>query len=145
MSPRLPSDVSLSRDARGATIIEFALIAPIFCTMALMIVQSGIAFQRWNALQTTARTTARCLAISSPRCTVASGGGSADPAIAYAVKVAAANGIGMVTAGMVRTETTADRRPDLQTGIDHAARDDPGNAGVAQRERSLSAILMARA
>lgn len=107
MSPRLPSDVSLSRDARGATIIEFALIAPIFCTMALMIVQSGIAFQRWNALQTTARTTARCLAISSPRCTVASGGGSADPAIAYAVKVAAANGIGMVTAGMVRTETTA--------------------------------------
>ena len=97
----------LSRDAKGATIVEFALVAPVFCAIALMIVHAGIAFQRWNAMQSTAHTVARCLAIDSPRCTVPASGSGVDPAIAYALQVAAANGIGMVTANRVRTETTA--------------------------------------
>lgn len=96
----------LSRDATAATIVEFALVAPLFCTFALMIVQSGIAFQRWNAMQATARTTARCLAIGSPRCTTGSGSGASAPAIVYALNTAAANGIGMVEADDIRTETT---------------------------------------
>lgn len=96
----------LSRDIAAATIVEFALIAPIFCTMILMIVQSGIAFQQWNALQSTARTATRCLAISSPRCTVAAPG-VADPGVAYAMQVARTYGVTNVTADMVTTGTTA--------------------------------------
>ncbi len=90
---------------KGATIVEFALIAPLFCTMVLAILQMGLAFQRWNAAQATARTTARCLAIASPRCTAPLSGGG-DPAIAYALAVAGTNGVGSVTADMVAVGTT---------------------------------------
>lgn len=94
-------------EAKGATIVEFAVVAPLFCLMVLMILQGGIAFQRWNAVQATARTAARCLAIASPRCTT-SAPGAGDPGTTYTLAAAAANGVSGITADMIATDITTD-------------------------------------
>ena len=93
-------------DRRGGVAVEFALIAPVFLMIVLMLVQGAIALQRWNAMQTVGATVARCLAIASPRCTSSGGGGGADPAVAYAIQTAKAQGVGALTAEMIGIDTT---------------------------------------
>ena len=102
----------IGSDRRGGVAVEFALIAPVFLMIVLMLVQGAIALQRWNAMQTVGATVARCLAIASPRCTSSGGGGGggggggADPAVAYAIQTAKAQGVGALTAEMIGIDTT---------------------------------------
>lgn len=49
----------LRRDARGSTIIEFALLAPVLFGMVFGVLQIGLGMQAYNALRSIAGDTAR--------------------------------------------------------------------------------------
>ena len=89
----------------GAAALEFALVAPMFILIVVLLLQGAVAFQQWNAMTSVAGTVARCIAIGSPRCTTASGSSSVDPATAYAIQVAAAHAAGVLTADRVAIDT----------------------------------------
>lgn len=93
----------LAGDPSGATAIEFALTVPIFLLLMIATLQVGVAIQRWNALHSVAADVARCIAIASPRCTDDRSNTSAAPEIDYAIRVAAAMGLGTIAADQVDT------------------------------------------
>lgn len=62
MTPRL------SRDLRGVTIVEFAIVAPILLMFIFGIIESARMLWTAQALQETAYATARCVAIDDTRC-----------------------------------------------------------------------------
>jgi Flp pilus assembly protein TadG len=90
---------SLARNTRGATTLEFALVAVILVTLLLGGMELGLIMWTRGTLQSVAAQTARCAAIGSPLC--------ANPK-SYAVNQATAllAGQGLVTAANV-TATTA--------------------------------------
>lgn len=49
----------LQQDSRGAAVIEFALLAPVFFTMLLGVFQVGVYLQNYNAVQSLASDSAR--------------------------------------------------------------------------------------
>ncbi len=53
---------------RGATALEFALVAGVFLPLCLAIFDAGLLLWTKGALQSTASLTARCAAIASPDC-----------------------------------------------------------------------------
>jgi Flp pilus assembly protein TadG len=59
----------LSRARRGATALEFGLVASIFLPLCLGIIGGGLLMWTKAALQSAAALTARCTAIQSTRCT----------------------------------------------------------------------------
>jgi uncharacterized membrane protein len=60
---------SLARERRGATALEFALVAGVFIPLSLAILDTGLLMWTKGALQSTAAITARCAAIASADCT----------------------------------------------------------------------------
>lgn len=58
-----------TKDRRGSTAVEFALIAGVFFPLCLAILDAGLLLWTRGALQSTASLTARCAAISSAACT----------------------------------------------------------------------------
>jgi Flp pilus assembly pilin Flp len=65
----MTAPAQLRRDGRGATALEFAVVAGIFLPICLGILDAGLLLWTKGALQTTAALTARCAAIASPACT----------------------------------------------------------------------------
>lgn len=59
---------SLLHDLRGASSVEFALVAVLFLIVTFGIIWLGFSMWSRNALQFVANTTARCHAIASPQC-----------------------------------------------------------------------------
>ena len=49
----------LKGDCRGSTIVEFAMLAPVFITMLLGVLQVGLALQSYNALRSASADVAR--------------------------------------------------------------------------------------
>jgi Flp pilus assembly protein TadG len=70
----------LRRDCHGTTAVEFAVIASVLLPMLFGTLSLGLLMWTYNALQTTAALTARCVAIGSSQC-------SANPA-QFAVNLA---------------------------------------------------------
>jgi Flp pilus assembly protein TadG len=60
---------NLRRARSGSTAVEFALIAGVFLTLCMGILEAGLLMWTQGALQSTASLTARCAAIASPDCT----------------------------------------------------------------------------
>jgi Flp pilus assembly protein TadG len=59
---------SLARNTRGATTLEFALVAVILVTLLLGGMELGLIMWTRGTLQSVAAQTARCAAIGSPNC-----------------------------------------------------------------------------
>ncbi len=64
----MTAPAKLRDDRRGATALEFALVASVFLPICLGILDAGLLLWTKGALQTTAALTARCAAIASPTC-----------------------------------------------------------------------------
>jgi uncharacterized membrane protein len=58
-----------SVDNRGATALEFALIAAVFIPLCLAVLEAGLLMWTKGALQSAASLAARCAAITSSSCT----------------------------------------------------------------------------
>lgn len=56
------------RERRAVVSVEFALIATALLTMTFGIIELGLVCWTYNALETAAETTARCVAIGAPAC-----------------------------------------------------------------------------
>ena len=80
------------RDRSGEAAVEFALVALALLVFGFGIVELGRMLWTWQALQSTAADTARCVAIGSSLCT--------NPQN-YAISMAAARGVGSLTAGEI--------------------------------------------
>jgi len=93
-------------DASGAAAIEFALVAPIFLTVVVILLQAAIAFERWNAAQMVTGIAARCIAIAAPPCTTPVADPAADPGITYTVGLADRMGAGSISSEMVSIENS---------------------------------------
>lgn len=55
----------LARDARGAAVIEFAVVAGIFLVMLVGVIELGLQWWTRDCLQVTADVTARCVALGA--------------------------------------------------------------------------------
>ena len=84
----------LLRDRRGAVALEFALVSFAFVPLCLGVIELGLGLWTRNSLQSAAEMTARCVAISSPKCSNAS---------QYAVSLATnwVNSAALATSGVV--------------------------------------------
>lgn len=88
---RLPGRVSgLARDARGATIVEFAFVAPVFLVLLFGLIQAGLTYWTKSTLDEVAYSTARCMSVDSA-CA------SSDAQRAFAFARAAAYGVTVAT------------------------------------------------
>lgn len=58
----------LRRDRRGASAVEFALVAPILLAFILLLVEGGRMLWTQQALQEVASATARCMALGAEGC-----------------------------------------------------------------------------
>lgn len=90
----------LFRDRRGATAVEFALVAPAMLAMIFLLLEGGRMIWTQQVLQETAFAAARCMALKSSDCTDV----SAMPA--WAVTRARASGV-RIAAGAVHIESNA--------------------------------------
>lgn len=84
----------LARDEQGATVVEFAIVAPMLLLFILGIMEAGWAVWNWQVAQETAYATARCAAIGDPQCA------DADQAKQFAVGHARRSGITLPTSGI---------------------------------------------
>ena len=75
---------NLRRARSGSTAVEFALIAGVFLTLCMGILEAGLLMWTQGALQSTASLTARCAAIASPDCTTGATPGTPQYAVAAA-------------------------------------------------------------
>ena len=75
---------NLRRARSGSTAVEFALIAGVFLTLCMGILEAGLLMWTQGALQSTASLTARCAAIVSPDCTTGATPGTPQYAAAAA-------------------------------------------------------------
>ena len=66
---RLSALRSLGRSRNGATLVEFALVAPVFFALLFGTLEFGRALWIQQALQETAIVGARCMALSQSACT----------------------------------------------------------------------------
>lgn len=89
----------LRADRRGATIVEFALLAPIFLSMLFAIVEGTRFLWIKQSLKEVAFSTARCTSVSTDCATPAT-------RIAYAVARANAYGQRLATSGVAVTSNT---------------------------------------
>ena len=84
------------RDDSGATLVEFAIILPVFALMLFGMIQFGLAFAGWdelrNAVQTSARVEANSGVTSNPNC------GQPDPGSNLVCQVAVSIGAPLDTA-----------------------------------------------
>ena len=53
----------LRRDSRGATVVEFALLAPVFMSVLIGVFETGIYMQNYNAVRNVAADAARFAAV----------------------------------------------------------------------------------
>jgi Flp pilus assembly protein TadG len=96
----------LLADTAGSTALEFGLATIPLFLLILGIVESGLLFWNWQALQSAAIDAGRCAALNAPSCgnPVTSTAGTQ----AYAVQAAAARGITIKTSNVtVLTGTSA--------------------------------------
>ena len=108
MSKRQSFRPRLLRDRRGAVALEFALVSLAFIPLCLGLIELGIGLWTRNSLQSAAEMTARCVAISSPKCSNAS---------QYAVSLATIwiSGKALASSGVVvQTGTTCSTSPGGQ-------------------------------
>jgi Flp pilus assembly protein TadG len=94
MSPLRRS--GFGRDRRGAVLTEFALTATALMLVIFAILQGGLIYWTWQALQGAAIDAARCAAINSSSCANVSS--SATATQNYAVAAAALRGVHGATA-----------------------------------------------
>lgn len=55
----------LRRDSRGAAVVEFAFVAPLFFTLLFTLVQGGLLYWTKETLDEVAYATARCMSVDS--------------------------------------------------------------------------------
>lgn len=60
---------AVAQDRRGATAIEFAIIAPVFVLLMLFLFEVSLVLWARGVMQMATSQTARCTAINSTRCT----------------------------------------------------------------------------
>ncbi|GFM30749.1 TadE/TadG family type IV pilus assembly protein [Novosphingobium sp. PY1] len=89
----------LARSTRGATIVEFALVAPIFLIMLFGIIEGSRAFWVKQTLERVAHATARCMSVDSACATTAT-------QKQYALERAKALGVTVEPSGIVITGAT---------------------------------------
>jgi len=91
------------RDTRGAAALEFAMTAICLLVLVIGIIESGLMFWSWQALQGAASDAARCAALDSTSCKdVATTPANTQ---SYAVTAASARGLSGVASGNVTVLT----------------------------------------
>ncbi|MBS0477048.1 MAG: pilus assembly protein, partial [Proteobacteria bacterium] len=55
--------MTLLRDTRGTTAVEFALVAPLLITMVLGVLQAGLWMGTWNSMRSAANDTGRYVTV----------------------------------------------------------------------------------
>ena len=106
----------LHRDRRGAVALEFALVALAFVPLCLGLIELGLGLWTKNSLQSAAEMTARCVAISSPKCSNAS---------QYAVSLATnwINSTALTSSGVVvQTATSCSTSPGTMVKVSLSSR-----------------------
>ena len=88
------------RAENGATLVEFALVAPVFLALLFGTIEFGRALWTQQALQETATAGARCMALSQPAC--ASGGA----AMSYIQQVANQWGLSLLGSNITQSPAT---------------------------------------
>ncbi|WP_396592612.1 TadE/TadG family type IV pilus assembly protein [Brevundimonas sp. R86498] len=84
----------LLRDRRGATAVEFAMVAPLLIAVILMVIEGNRFLWTSQAIQEAASHAARCVAIGSPDCD------TDVEASAFALQRAATMGITVPASGV---------------------------------------------
>lgn len=88
----------VGRTISGETAVEFALVGMALMFLIFGMIETGRMLWTWQALQSAAVDTARCVAISSSKC---------PSGAAYAVTVATQRGVAGVTSGEVTVNSAA--------------------------------------
>jgi len=97
---------TFARNDKGASAVEFALVAPVLISMMFGGLALGLAIWTQNILQDAAQEAARCIAIGSSTCaTVPSGCDSSSPSVCYAETVAVNRGMTSIAASDITIAT----------------------------------------
>ena len=70
---RTPHSKDAIADARGATAVEFALVAPVLLAFIMLLIEGGRMEWTRQAIQEVAVNTARCMAVGQTECTTDAG------------------------------------------------------------------------
>jgi Flp pilus assembly protein TadG len=96
----------IARDTSGTTALEFGLTAIPLFLLIIGIIEAGLLFWNWQALQSAAIDAGRCAALNAPSCGDPTA--STSNTQAYAIQVAAIRGITLKTSNVtVLTGTSA--------------------------------------
>lgn len=93
---------TLGRAANGATLVEFALVAPVFLALLFGTLEFGRALWTQQALQETAIAGARCMALPQSGCATAAYAYSSADTIIYIQGVASQWGISLPSANITQ-------------------------------------------
>jgi Flp pilus assembly protein TadG len=96
---------SLGRSQNGATLVEFALVAPVFLALLFGALEFGLALWTQQALQETAIAGARCMALPQSGCATAAYAYSSSNTTTYIQTVANQWGISLPSANIIQTNT----------------------------------------
>ena len=97
---------SLGRSQNGATLVEFALVAPVFLALLFGALEFGLALWTQQALQETAIAGARCMALPQTNCaTPPTYSYSSSNTTTYIQTVASQWGISLPSANITQTNT----------------------------------------
>jgi Flp pilus assembly protein TadG len=89
---------ALRQDRRGATIVEFALVLPLFAMLLFGVIEAGRVLWLQNALHYAVEQAARCVSINTALC------GDVNSTIAYATRISGAD-LSLATFTVDRTKT----------------------------------------
>lgn len=93
---------SLGRSQNGATLVEFALVAPVFLALLFGTIEFGRALWTQQALQQTAIAGARCMALPQTNCVTAAYAYSSANTVSYIQGVASQWGISLPSANITQ-------------------------------------------
>jgi Flp pilus assembly protein TadG len=93
---------SLGRSQNGATLVEFALVAPVFFALLFGTLEFGRALWTQQALQQTAIAGARCMALPQTNCATATYAYSSANTVTYIRGVASQWGISLPSANITQ-------------------------------------------
>lgn len=100
-------DLVFLRDQRGATAVEFAIIAPVFILIILGTIMAGLSLWYGNLLQDVVTEAARCIAVRSDPCTVKPDGCATNAGTCYVIDLASKRGLDGLTASNMTIDPAA--------------------------------------